>query len=227
MNLVYFFPSSVTLTPGWRRTGLAATCPLTKEMFWRSWCCHENGDTLDWHTESLRPCWCKWCRGYSCAAGSSTRPHLEDKTVECDWQAGRATCQTTSLFPGYHRHNHGMLRSKCLLFEILFSPQFSLPRTRCHAYFSSVGEEVRSVVSLDQIWTAVPSAGMKAPRWTLKLVTNRCTLKSWQGLLQDSVTLLSGCVHSHLVLVGWCAQPVRAGVWAGSRRRGAARPQRV
>lgn len=145
MNLVYFFPSRATLTPGWRRKGLAATCPLTKEMFWRSWCCHENGDTPDWHTESLRPCWCKWCRGYSCASGSSTRPHLEDKTAECDWQEGRATSRTTSPFPGYHRHNHGVLPSECLLSEILFPPQFSLPRTRCHAYFSSVGEEVRSV----------------------------------------------------------------------------------
>lgn len=95
--------------PDLRRKGLAAVCPLTKEMFWRSWCCHENGDTPDWHTESLRPCWCKLSRGYSCASGSNTRPHLEDQTMGSDWQAWRETCPATSLFPSYHRDNHGVL----------------------------------------------------------------------------------------------------------------------
>ncbi len=56
--------------------------PLTRGMSWRSWCCHENGDTLGWHTESLLPCWYKLSLGYSCAAGLNIRPHLEDKTAE-------------------------------------------------------------------------------------------------------------------------------------------------
>lgn len=109
-------PSGVALTKGSRRKGLAALCPLTKEMFWRSWCCHENADTLDWHTESLRPCWCKRSRGCSCAAGSNTRPHLEEQTAGRDWQAWRETSAATSLFPGYHHDNHGVLWCKSFFF---------------------------------------------------------------------------------------------------------------
>lgn len=55
---------------------------LTRETSWHSWCCHENGDTLGWRTESLPPCWYKLSLGYSCAAGLNIRPHLEDKTAE-------------------------------------------------------------------------------------------------------------------------------------------------
>ena len=57
-------------------------CPLTRETSWRSWCCHENGDTQGWRTGSLPPCWYKSSLGYSCAAGSNIRPHLEDKTAQ-------------------------------------------------------------------------------------------------------------------------------------------------
>lgn len=99
------FPPAVSHWPkAWAGRVSHAVGPLTKEMFWRSWCCHEDGDTLEWHTESLRPCWCKLSRGYSCAAGSNIRPHLEDQTVGCDWQAWRVV--GTSLFPSYRHDNH-------------------------------------------------------------------------------------------------------------------------
>lgn len=55
---------------------------LTRQMSWRSWCRRESGDTLDWRTESLLPCWYKLSLGYSCAVGLNIHPHLEAKTAK-------------------------------------------------------------------------------------------------------------------------------------------------
>lgn len=89
-------------------TGQIVVFLLTREMSWRSWCCRENGDTLGWHTGSPHPCWYKLSRGYSCASGLNTHPHLEDKTAEV-WknEEREETCQTDSLLPGYHKLSRG------------------------------------------------------------------------------------------------------------------------
>lgn len=55
---------------------------LTRQMSWRSWCRRASGDTLDWRTESLLPCWYKLSLGYSCAVGLNIHPHLEAKTAK-------------------------------------------------------------------------------------------------------------------------------------------------
>lgn len=97
-------------------------------MSWHSWCCHENGDTLGWHTESLRPCWYKLYRGCSCAVGSNTRPHLEGKAGGMsEWEVGRETHQTDSLLPGYHSLSRGRSGS---LFSFSALQDLKVPSSR-------------------------------------------------------------------------------------------------
>lgn len=93
--LFYFFQ-----TKSYKQTGQTVLYPLTREMSWRSWCCHENGDTLGWRTESLPPCWYKLCLDYSCAAGLNIRPHLEDKTAEAckNEKQGKRLARLTPCF---------------------------------------------------------------------------------------------------------------------------------
>lgn len=91
---------------------------------------------------------------------------------------------------------------------IFLNPFFFFSRVFCECFttpkISSVGEEVRSVFAMNQIWTSDASAGLKnegqARRWwkTLgRLVTKRHRAsKSWQGLLQNSASLLSARVRS-------------------------------
>lgn len=74
--------------------------PLTRAMSSHNWCCHENGDTLGWHIESLPPCWYKLSLDYSCAVGLNIRPHLEDKTAEAckNEQRGERLARPTPCF---------------------------------------------------------------------------------------------------------------------------------